>query len=109
MDPAIFGAAGIFKPPDEDPDTFNSLREPYSFPRTEFRLTRDPVSGAVLGISASGDYLPPLREKDALSSDFPLTDSEIVKGSTENLRVDLASHFQRTPTHRYGSENLASA
>lgn len=95
-DPAVFGCPGNHDPAEDLLDTFNSLPDPYSFPRTEFTLTRDPHTGSVLHISGSGHYLPPSGVEDGLRPEFPVTDSEVLLGSLTSIKEDLARHFQRT-------------
>jgi hypothetical protein len=94
MDGAIFGPGEALAMGEEQADTFNALPEPYSFPRTEFRLTREPETGAVLAIALAGSYFEPLPARPGLRASFPLRDSDVIAGSLASLEEDLARHFR---------------
>lgn len=88
-DPERLGAPAGFVAGDNDVDTANGLPEPYSFPRTRFKLTRAPGSGQVLEIELAGRYLPPSREVAALEREHGLADSVLLAGTLDDLRAAL--------------------
>ncbi|MGB5658561.1 MAG: hypothetical protein WBO54_03690 [Thermoanaerobaculia bacterium] len=90
MDQSLFGGTGVQEPA----ESFNSLPEPHSFPKTEFVLTRDPRTGSVLGILATGKYLAPRPSAESLNPQLPLADSLIIPGSTDTLSYDLAAYYR---------------
>ncbi len=86
-EPERYGSAPLEDDPDEE--TFNGLPGPLAFPSTHFTLIRRPESGEVVAIRPSGEYLPPRRSDAAGEAAPPVSDSQLVEGSLEDLSLVL--------------------
>jgi len=91
----IYGAE--IPPGDEGDEMINGLPSPHSFPCTKFTITRLPNSGVVFRIQVAGEYLAPESVVDALKPEYRFQDSEIFKGSLDNITGVLAlEHAAKT-------------
>ncbi len=90
----IYGTEG---PDDDDPyeEFFNGIPEPYSFPATEFTVSRLPNSGEVLAISVAGQYLAPKEVVEALKPEYEFVNSELFEGPLEDIAGVLAREHSR--------------
>ena len=70
---------------DEGDEQFNRLPAPYSFPCSDFTISRFPNSGEVLRILVHGDYVQPADSVDALKPEHQFRPSEIFCGSIEEI------------------------
>ncbi|HMF17666.1 MAG TPA: serine/threonine-protein kinase, partial [Gemmataceae bacterium] len=82
---------------DQEPyeEIFNGLPAPYSFPSTEFTISRLPNSGEVLGIRAHGRYLAPGAVVECLKLEYDFADSELLDGSLQDIAGILAREHQQ--------------
>lgn len=77
---------------DMDPEFFNGLRTPHSFPSSSFVVTRFPLSRQIAAIRVDGEYVAPrtLRVKYAEKHCSVLSDCEIFPGTLHSLEQSLA-------------------
>lgn len=73
----------------------NGLPEPYSFPSTEFKVSRFPNSKEVTGIHVTGKYLAPETEVTAVNAEYEFGDSELFDGSLDDIAGVLAQEHER--------------
>ncbi|HVX84989.1 MAG TPA: hypothetical protein VH253_09245 [Phycisphaerae bacterium] len=79
----------------------NGLPHPYSFPASQFTITRMPHSGDVLKIEVEGGYVKPIQTVGALPATYNFRDSEIFDGSLDDLpHVLHEEHRRRCPEYR---------
>jgi hypothetical protein len=83
--------------PEGDPleEFINGLPAPYSFPSSEFTLTRLPHSGEVLGLRVAGRYVAPQAVVEALKFEYDFADSELLDGSLDDIPGVLAREHER--------------
>jgi hypothetical protein len=92
-DSETYGA--VVSEDDSYDEVFNGLPEPYSFPSTDFTVTRLPHSGDVIGIRVAGKYLVPETVVEALKPEYEFGNSELFEGSLEELAAVLANEHAR--------------
>lgn len=90
---------------DDGDDRFNGLRPPFSFPATEFVISRLPVSGEVLRIQVLGDYIQPGPPRDVLKPGYDFRPSELFSGSLD----DIAGVLERACRASRSSEPAVGA
>ena len=74
----------------------NGLPHPFSFPNTDFTLTRLPHSGDVLRIECRGSYQAPDQTVGALPHTYHFRDSELFNGNLDNLPHILDEAHRRS-------------
>jgi hypothetical protein len=95
LDPKTYGAEEVAAElVDEKEELYvdeywNALPPPYSFPSTEFTVTRLPNSGVVLGIRVTGTYFAPEKIVDAMKPEYEFNDSELFAGELDSIKEVL--------------------
>jgi hypothetical protein len=92
-DERTYGAPAVEGDPDEE--FINGLPAPYSFPSSEFTVSRLPHSGEVLGIRIAGKYVAPQAVVEVLKPEYEFGDSELFDGALEDIAGVLAREHER--------------
>jgi hypothetical protein len=91
-----YGTYGTEGPEGDPHEEFvNGLPAPYSFPSSEFTISRFPNSGEVLGIRVAGHYVAPQSVVEALKPEYEFGDSELLDGSLQDIADVLAREHER--------------
>jgi hypothetical protein len=93
LDYEVYGANGSGG--EQHEHMLNGLPAPYSFPSTEFTISRYPHSGEVIGIHVAGEYVAPEAEREAMEREYQFRSSELFSGSLEDIAEILAREHER--------------
>lgn len=92
-DEKTYGAPAREGDPHEE--FINGLPEPYSFPSSEFTISRLPNCGEVLRIQVTGKYLAPQAAVEALKPEYEFGDSEVLEGPLDDIAGVLEREHER--------------
>lgn|ERR1700722_641043 len=92
-DPTTYATEQAEDDPSEE--FINGLPAPFSFPSSEFTLSRFPNSGEIIGIRVAGVYVAPTAAVEALKPEYEFGDSELFEGSLDDIAGVLNREHKR--------------
>lgn len=98
FDPAIYGDDPERDLVDMDPEFFNGLRTPRSFPSSRFVVIRFPLSKQIAAIRVEGEYVAPRIMNVRFAEKYCelLGDCELLAGNFRSLEQSLQTAFEST-------------